>query len=42
LSTGRGATAQITSSAEAGPYCVKLYDEGNLTGAAIFSVTIAH
>jgi hypothetical protein len=42
LSTVPGATAQITSSAEAGPYCVKLYDEGNLTGAAAFSVTIAH
>ena len=42
LNTVAGATAQITSSAEAGPYCVKLYDEGNLTGATIFSVTIAH
>jgi hypothetical protein len=42
LNTVAGATAQITSSAEAGPYCVKIYDVGNLTGATIFSMTIAH
>jgi hypothetical protein len=42
LNTVAGATAQITSSAEAGFYCVTIYDVGNLTRATPFSVTIAH
>jgi hypothetical protein len=42
LNTVAGATAQITGSAEAGTYCVKLYDVGNLTRGTVFSVTIAH
>jgi hypothetical protein len=42
LNTVAGATAQITSTAETGAYCVKIYDVGNLTGATAFSVSIAH
>jgi hypothetical protein len=42
LNTVAGATAQITSSAQPGPYCVEIYDVGNLTGPTVFSVTIAH
>jgi hypothetical protein len=42
LNTVAGATAQITSSAEPGVYCVKIYDVGNLTGATAFSVSVAH
>ena len=42
LNTVAGATAQITNSAQPGPYCVEVYDVGNLTGATAFAVTIAH
>jgi hypothetical protein len=42
LKTAAGAAPQITSSAEAGTYCVKIYDVGNLTRSTSFSVTVAH
>jgi hypothetical protein len=42
LNTAAGAAPQITSPAEAGTYCVKIYDVGNLTRSTSFSVTVAH
>jgi hypothetical protein len=42
MNAAAGAAPQITSSAEAGTYCVKVYDVGNLTRSTSFSVTIAH
>jgi hypothetical protein len=37
-----GSTPQISVSENPGEYCVEIYDVGNLTGNANFSVTIAH
>jgi hypothetical protein len=42
LNTVAGTAAQITSTAEAGTYCVEIYDVGNLPGATTFAVTMAH
>jgi hypothetical protein len=35
-----GTLAQITAPVDAGSYCVRVFDIGNLTGPAAFSVTI--
>ena len=37
-----GSTPQITVSQPAGSYCVSVYDVGNLTAAAAFSVIVVH
>ena len=37
-----GSTPQITVSQPAGAYCVSVYDVGNLTAAAAFSVIVVH
>jgi hypothetical protein len=37
-----GPAPQLTVTEPAGSYCVNLYDVGNLTGSATFSVTISH
>ena len=40
--TAAGPTPQVTATFEAGVYCVRVYDVGNLTGPLTFDVTIAH
>ena len=42
LTTGAGAAAQITTAAEAGIYCVAVYDVGNLTAGTNFAASIAY
>jgi hypothetical protein len=42
VTASAGSDPQLTGVYEAGVYCVRLYDVGNLTGAATFDVTIAH
>jgi hypothetical protein len=37
-----GSTPQITVTENPGNYCVEIYDVGNLTGAATFSISIVH
>jgi hypothetical protein len=37
-----GSTPQITLTESPGQYCVEIYDIGNLTTDATFTVTIAH
>jgi hypothetical protein len=37
-----GSTPQLTVSEPAGSYCINVYDIGNLTGVATFTVTVAH
>ena len=37
-----GSTPQITVRQPAGSYCVSVYDVGNLTAAAAFSVVVVH
>ena len=34
--------AQLSASAQAGAYCIKVGDIGELTGPATFTVTISH
>lgn len=40
--TGPGSDAQIVTSADAGTYCVQVYDTGRLTGDLEFSVKIEY
>jgi hypothetical protein len=42
LTTSSGPTAQITTAAEAGIYCVAVYDVGNLTTGTNFAVSVAY
>lgn len=42
LVTGPGSAPQIVTSADAGSYCVQLYDTGALTEDTAFTVTIEH
>ena len=42
LSATAGAGAQITTTESPGQYCVEIYDVGDLTTAAAFTVSIAH
>jgi hypothetical protein len=42
LSTAAGSAPQITTGAEAGTYCVAVYDVGNLTTGTNFAVSIAY
>ncbi len=37
-----GSTPQLTVTEQPGSYCVSVYDVGNLTGNATFTVTVAH
>jgi hypothetical protein len=37
-----GSAAQITVTANPGTYCVKVYDTGNLTATASFTINITH
>ena len=37
-----GSTPQLTVTEPAGTYCISLYDVGNLTGTATFTVTVSH
>jgi hypothetical protein len=37
-----GTTPQVTNTYEAGVYCLRVYDVGNLTGPLTFDVTVAH
>jgi hypothetical protein len=37
-----GSTPQVTNVYEAGVYCLRVYDVGNLNGPLTFDVTIAH
>lgn len=42
VTTQAGALAQISGTAQAGTYCVGLYDVGNQTADITYSVTITH
>lgn len=42
INTAAGTTAQLTATYEAGVYCARVYDIGNLFAPASFDVTIAH
>ncbi len=42
LVTGPSSTPQIVTSADAGTYCVQVYDSGTLTSDTEFSVTVEH
>lgn len=42
LTTGAGSSPQINVTADAGRYCVEVYDIGNLADPIGFSVTIQH
>jgi hypothetical protein len=42
VNTSAGSAAQITSGIDTGPYCVKIYDVGNLTALVNFSISIVH
>ena len=37
-----GSTPQLTVTEPAGSYCISVYDVGNLTGTASFTVTVSH
>ena len=37
-----GSAPQLTVTEPAGTYCISLYDVGNLTGTATFTVTVSH
>jgi hypothetical protein len=37
-----GSAPQLTVTEPAGTYCISLYDVGNLTGSATFTVTVSH
>ncbi len=37
-----GSSPQLTVTEQPGSYCVSVYDVGNLTGVATFTVTVAH
>ena len=41
VETAGGAADQLTNAVQAGSYCVKIYDIGNLTQTATFSISIA-
>lgn len=40
--TAGSPSAQLTATVEAGTYCARIYDVGNLTGDVSFSITIVH
>ena len=40
--TAGSSDAQLTATVEAGSYCARIYDVGNLTGEVSFSITIMH
>lgn len=42
VTTTSGSDPQLTGTYEAGIYCARVYDVGNLTGSATFDVSIAH
>lgn len=42
ITTAAGSTPQLTGAYEAGVYCTRIYDVGNLTAPATLDVTIAH
>jgi len=42
VTTGAGATAQLTGLVSAGTLCVTVYDVGNQTAAVTYSLTVVH
>lgn len=42
VNTPASSTPQVTTTAEAGAYCVRVFDVGNLTGDVSFSIAITH
>ena len=42
LSAVAGSAAQITTTESPGQYCVEIYDVGDLTTAATFTISVAH
>ena len=42
LVTGPGESPQIVTSADAGTYCVQLFDAGSLTEDTAFTITVEH
>jgi hypothetical protein len=42
ITTRSGSSPQLTGTYQAGVYCVRVYDVGNVFGAANFAVTIAY
>ena len=42
LATPAGSIAQLSGTAQAGTYCVAVYDVGNQTGDVTYSVTVTH
>lgn len=42
IETGPGSAPQLVTSADAGVYCVQLFDVGRLTGDTAFTLTIEH
>lgn len=42
ITTAAGSTPQLTGAYEAGVYCTRIYDVGNLSAPATLDVTIAH
>jgi len=42
IRTKPGTTPQLSARADAGPYCAAVIDDGNLTAATNFTMTIAH
>ena len=42
IETGPGSAPQLGTSADAGVYCVQLFDVGRLTGDTAFTLTIEH
>ena len=42
IATASGSTPQITTTVDAGPYCVAIYDLGTLTDTIDFSITLVY
>ena len=42
LATPAGSLAQLSGTAQAGTYCIAVYDVGNQTGDVTYSVTVTH
>ena len=42
LATPAGSLAQLSGTAQAGTYCIAVYDVGNQTGDITYSVTVTH
>jgi hypothetical protein len=42
VETTAGSSPQVTAAADAGNYCVKIFDIGQVEGSASFSITLTH